>query len=254
MNVLAIHLYLTIRHINLGFNYFGNFYRIIVLSDSNIIKRMGALAASAVISSTGLGAPNLINGNNGNMKILAINGSSRKQGTTGDMIDVVLSELSGQGHIVDKIDLAGHSINPCKACFACAGKRNCVFFDDIFRDVYERMTEADVIIMGSPTYSADVSSTLKAVIERASVVSDTNPGMFSHKIGAGIEVGRRAGTMNVLDTINRFFLNIEMFIAGSTYWNIAYGRLPGEALKDAEGVETMRNLGKNISWLLSRTA
>ncbi|MDE6489670.1 MAG: flavodoxin family protein, partial [Muribaculaceae bacterium] len=65
-------------------------------------------------------------------------------------------------------------------------------------------------------------------------------------------VGRRAGTMNVLDTINRFFLNKEMFVVGSTYWPIAYGRLPGEALKDAEGVETMRNLGKNIAWLLSR--
>ena len=219
------------------------------------IKRIGALAAGAVISSTGLAeASNLINGNNGNMKILAINGSSRKQGNTGDMIDIVLSELSGHGHQVDKIDLAGHTINPCKACFTCAGKRNCVFSDDIFQKVYERMTDADVIIIGSPTYSADVSSTLKAVIERASVVSDTNPGMFSHKIGAGIAVGRRGGTINVLDTINRFFLNKEMFVVGSTYWNIAYGRLPGEALKDAEGVETMRNLGKNISWLLSRVA
>ena len=88
------------------------------------IKRMGALAAGAVISSSGLaGASNLINGNNGNMKILAINGSSRKHGNTGDMIDIVLSELSGQGHQVDKIDLAGHTINPCKASFACAGKR-----------------------------------------------------------------------------------------------------------------------------------
>lgn len=213
------------------------------------IKRMGALTAGAVISSTGLaGASGLISEDNSSMKILAINGSSRKQGNIGDMIDIVLSELSGQGHQVDKIDLAGHTINPCKACFACAGKRNCVFSDDIFREVYERMADADVIIMGSPTYSADVSSTLKAVIERASVVSDTNPGMFSHKIGAGIAVGRRAG----IDTINRFFLNKEMFIVGSTYWNIAYGRLPGEALKDAEGVETMRNLGKNILWLLSR--
>lgn len=219
------------------------------------IKRIGALAAGAVISSTGLAeASDMINGHNGNMKILAINGSSRKYGNTGDMIDIVLSELSGQGHSVEKIDLAGHTINPCKACFACTGKRNCVFSDDIFRVVYERMTDADVIIIGSPTYSADVSSTLKAVIERASVVSDTNPGMFSHKIGAGIAVGRRGGTMNVLDTINRFFLNKEMFVVGSTYWNIAYGRLPGEALKDAEGVETMRNLGKNISWLLSRVA
>ena len=219
------------------------------------IKRMGVLATGAVITSAvHANASSLISENNSLMKILAINGSSRKQGNTGDMIDIVLSELSGQGLQVDRIDLAGHTINPCKACFACAGKRNCVFTDDIFRDVYEPMTDADVIIIGSPAYSADVSSTLKAVIERASVVSDTNPGMFSHKIGAVIAVGRRAGTMNVLDTINRFFLNKEMFIVGSTYWNIAYGRLPGEALKDAEGVETMRNLGRNISWLLSKIA
>ena len=219
------------------------------------IKRLGALAAGAAISSAGLaGASNIINGNTGNMKILAINGSSRKQGNTGDMIDIVLSELSGLGHSVEKINLAGHIINPCKACFACAEKRNCVFSDDIFRHIFEKMAEADVIIIGSPAYSADVSSTLKAVMERAAVVSDTNPGLFSHKIGAGIAVGRRAGTMNVLDTINRFFLNKEMFIVGSTYWNIAYGRLPGEALKDTEGVETMRNLGKNIAWLLSKIA
>lgn len=219
------------------------------------IKRIGALAAGAVISSTvPAGASNLINEHKSSMKILAINGSSRKHGNTSDMIDIVLSELSEQGHSIEIINLAGHTINPCKACFACAGKRNCVFSDDIFRDIYALMADADVIIMGSPAYSADVSSTLKAVIERASVVSDTNPSMFSHKIGAGIAVGRRAGTMNVLDTINRFFLNKEMFIVGSTYWNIAYGRLPGEALKDTEGVETMRNLGKNISWLLSRIA
>ena len=219
------------------------------------IKHLGALAAAAAIGSTGLvGASGMITENKGFMKILAINGSSRKHGNTGDIIDVVLSELSELGHTEERIDFAGHTINPCKACFACVGKRNCVFSDDIFREVYERMTEADVIIIGSPTYSADVSSTIKAVIERASVVSDTNPGMFRHKIGAGIVVGRRAGTMNALDTINRFFLNKEMFVAGSTYWNIAYGRLPGEALNDAEGVATMRNLGKNIAWLLSRLA
>lgn len=114
------------------------------------------------------------------------------------------------------------------------------------------MVSADVLIIGSPSYSAEVSASLKAVFERASVVSDTNPGMFSHKIGAGLVVGRRAGTMNALDSINHFFLNKEMFVVGSTYWNIAYGRLPGEALNDTEGVETMTNLGRNISWLLEK--
>lgn len=111
--------------------------------------------------------------------------------------------------------------------------------------------EADAIILGSSTYSADVSSTLKAVIERASVVSDTNPGMFRHKIGGAVAVARRAGAMNTIDSINHFFLNKEMFVAGSTYWNIAYGCLPGEALNDDEAVATMKNLGQNIAWFLS---
>lgn len=109
-----------------------------------------------------------------------------------------------------------------------------------------------MLVISSPTYSADVSAPLKAIFERASVVSDTNPGMFSHKIGAGLVVGRRAGTMNALDSINHFFLNKEMFVVGSTYWNMTYGKLPGEASKDSEGVETMKNLGKNISWLLEK--
>ena len=87
---------------------------------------------------------------------------------------------------------------------------------------------------------------------RASVVSDTNPGMFRHKIGGAVAVARRAGAMNTIDTINHFFLNKEMYVAGSTYWNIAYGRLPGEAMKDEEGVVNMKNLGQNIAWLLKQ--
>lgn len=109
---------------------------------------------------------------------------------------------------------------------------------------------ASAIILGSPTYSADVSSVLKAVIERASVVTDTNPGLFRHKVAGAVAVARRAGAMNVIDTMNHFFLNKEMYLAGSTYWNI--GRLPGEAKNDEEGVANMKNLGQNIAWLLNR--
>lgn len=220
------------------------------------IKRIGLIAAGTALSISGIAdATNITDPNTKRrMKILAINGSARKESNTGDMIDLVLAELAESGDEIEKINLAGEIINPCKACFACAGKRNCVWRNDIFCDLYDKMAAADVIVIGSPTYSADVSTTLKAIFERASVVSDTNPGMFSHKIGAGLVVGRRAGTMNALDSINHFFLNKEMFVAGSTYWNVAYGKLPGEALKDCEGVETMKNLGKNISWFLERMA
>lgn len=97
-----------------------------------------------------------------------------------------------------------------------------------------------------------VSAVLKAVIERAGVVSDTNSGMFRHKIGGAVAVARRAGAVHVIDTIHHFFLNKEMYVVGSSYWNIAYGRLPGEAMKDEEGVANLKNLGQNIAWLLSR--
>ena len=186
------------------------------------------------------------------MKALAINGSSRKDGNTADMLNVVLAELGKEGYETEHVQLAGSTVNACKACFGCAGRGNCVFGNDIFQELYDKMVKADAIILGSSTYSADVSSTLKAVIERASVVSDSNPGMFRHKVGGAVAVARRAGAMNAIDTINHFFLNKEMFVAGSTYWNIAYGRLPGEAMKDEEAVANMKNLGQNIAWLLGR--
>lgn len=217
------------------------------------LKKMGILATGMAVSSTGIARiADVPQNKKRKMKILAINGSARKQSNTDDMIDIVLEPLAQAGHEIEKVNLAGETMNPCKACFACAGKRNCVWQNDCFCGLYEKMTSADVLIIGSPTYSADVSAVLKALFERASVVSDVNPGMFTHKIGAGLVVGRRAGTMNALDSINHFFLNKEMFVVGSTYWNLAYGRLPGEALKDTEGVETMQNLGKNIAWLLEK--
>lgn len=215
------------------------------------LKKIGVFAAGAALSASGLTAANHLKSNR-KMKVLAINGSSRKDGNTAAMLNLVLAELEKESYETEHVQLAGHVINPCKACFACAGNGNCVFGDDLFQELYTKMKQADAIILGSPTYSADVSSVLKAVIERASVVTDTNPGLFRHKVAGAVAVARRAGAMNVIDTINHFFLNKEMYVAGSTYWNIAYGRLPGEAKNDAEGVANMKNLGQNIAWLLNR--
>lgn len=217
------------------------------------LKRMGIVAVGAALSASGLHAAESINiMDKRKMKVIAINGSSRKDGNTVDMLRVVLQELEKRGIETELIQLAGQTIHPCKACFVCVGKKNCVFREDSFQELYRKMTDADGILLGSPTYSADVSSTLKAVIERANVVSDTNPGMFRHKVCGTVAVARRGGAMNVIDTLNHFFLNKETFLVGSTYWNIAYGRLPGEALKDEEGVSNMKNLGENMAWLLER--
>lgn len=220
------------------------------------LKKMGAVAAGIGLGIAGVNASDALGLSNKEekrkrMKVLAINGSSRKEGNTADMLNLVLAELEKEGCETEHIQLAGNTIHPCKACFGCAGKGNCVFGDDAFQELYAKMVEADGILFGSPTYSADVSSTLKAIIERASVVSDTNPGMFRHKIAGAVAVARRGGAMNVIDTINHFFLNKEMYLVGSTYWNIAYGRLPGEAMKDEEGVSNMKNLGQNMAWLLN---
>ena len=190
------------------------------------LKKMGVVAAGIGLGIGGIHATDVLGlsekeEKQGKMKVLAINGSSRKDGNTADMLNLVLGELEKEGYETEHIQLAGHTINPCKACFGCVGKKNCVFGDDIFQELYKKMTEADAIILGSSTYSADVSSTLKAVIERASVVSDTNPGMFRHKIGGAVAVARRAGAMNTIDTINHFFLNKEIYVVCTTYWNNA---------------------------------
>ena len=187
------------------------------------------------------------------MNVIAINGSARKDGNTALILRLVLSELGKEGIRTDLIQLAEHEIAPCRGCFGCRGKANCVFQNDGFRFVWERMTSADGILLGSPVYSADVSAKMKALLERAGVVAATNPGILKHKIGAAVAAVRRGGGLTAVDTMNHFFLNKEMLIAGSTYWNMVYGREIGDVLGDAEGVANMKNLGLNIAWLLKKT-
>lgn len=184
------------------------------------------------------------------MKIIAINGSSRKDGNTAIMLNIVLKELEKEGIETKLIQLANHAIQPCKACFTCGNKGNCSFQQDMFYETFEKIKEADGILLGSPVYSADVSSNMKAFIDRAAVVADMNPGILKHKVAAGIVACRRGGAVNAFDTLNHFFLNHEMFVVGSTYWNIGYGQIPGDVLKDEEAMENMKNLGQNIAFLL----
>lgn len=112
------------------------------------------------------------------------------------------------------------------------------------------MTEADGMILGSPVYSSNVSVAMQAFVERAAVVCDMNPGMMKHKIGAAVVSLRRGRALNAVDTMNHFFLNHEMIVVGSTYWNMAYGQMPGDVLNDTEGLATMRNLADNLIWLM----
>ena len=185
------------------------------------------------------------------MKVIGINGSARKDGNTAIIIGKVFDELNKDGIETELIQLADYEIRPCRGCFACKGRGNCVFSNDGFADIFSRMVEADGIILGSPVYSADVSAKMKAFLERGGVVVATNPRLLRHKVGASVAAVRRGGGMPTVDTMNHFMLNKEMIIVGSTYWNMVYGKETGDVLNDHEGIANMRNLGENMAWLLN---
>lgn len=184
------------------------------------------------------------------MKVLAISSSSRKSGNTSILLNRALAEINKEGIETEMILLSEQIIEPCKACWGCSGKKNCVHRNDNFREIFDKMKNADGIILGSPVHSANISANMQALLERSAVISDMNPGLFTHKIGAAVVAARRGGALNALDALNHFFLNHEMFVVGSTYWNMAYGRLPGDVENDAEGLSCMENMGKNMAFLL----
>lgn len=187
------------------------------------------------------------------MNVLAINGSARKDGNTAILLDTALEPLRQLGFQTELIQLSGMEIHPCKACWGCGGQKNCLVHDD-FCAIFDRMMAADAIILGSPVYSANISARMQALLERAAVVIDMNHELlhYRHKVSASVAVARRGGALQAIDTMNHFFLNHEMIVAGSSYWNIAYGQMSGDVLNDQEGLATMRSLGQNIGWLLQK--
>lgn len=186
------------------------------------------------------------------MKVLGINGSSRKDGNTAALIREVFGELERAGISTELVQLADLTVESCRACFACAQNGSCVFRQDAFAEIFDKMVEADGIVLGSPVYSADVSARMKALLERAAVVADMRPGLFRHKAGAAVAAVRRGGGLAAVDAMHHFFLNHEMFVVGSTYWNMVYGKMPGDVKNDEEGMDNMRNLGRNMAHLMLR--
>ncbi|HTP03696.1 MAG TPA: flavodoxin family protein [Nitrospirota bacterium] len=188
------------------------------------------------------------------MKVIAFNGSARKDGNTSILLNMVFEELKAEGIGTEMYTLAGKPIQGCIACYKCFENKNkrCAVEKDIINECIQKMIEADGILLGSPTYFADVSAGMKALIERCGMVSRANGDMLKRKVGAGVVAVRRAGAMHVFNSLNSFFLINQMIVPGSSYWNLAIGRQPGEVNNDAEGVQTMKNLGKNIAWLLNK--
>ncbi len=188
------------------------------------------------------------------MKVVAFNGSARKQGNTAILINHVFSELEKEGIETELVELAGKKIQGCTACYKCfeTKDRKCAVKNDIVNDCIEKMVEADGIILGSPTYFADITSEMKALIERAGFTSGANGVMFKRKVGAAVVAVRRGGAIHAFDSINHFFQINQMIVPGSSYWNMGMGREIGDINKDDEGIRNMENLGENMAWLLKK--
>lgn len=190
------------------------------------------------------------------MKVVAFNGSARKKGNTALMINTVFKELEAEGIETELVNLAGKPLRGCTACMNChkTKDRRCSVDDDALNEYIEKMLDADGIILGSPTYFADVSAEIKALMDRAGMVSRANGDMLKRKAGAAVVVARRAGSIHAFDTLNHFFFIGQMIVPGSSYWNVAFGLKPGEAADDKEGIATMETLGRNMAWLLKKIA
>jgi len=187
------------------------------------------------------------------MKVVGFNGSPKKDGNTAAMIHMVFEPLERAGIETEFVQAGGTAVRGCRACYQCAKNKNgtCVITDDPVNQWIAKMAEADGIIIGSPTYFADVTTEIKALIDRAGFVARKNGHMFKRKVGAGVVAVRRAGSIHALDTINHFFLIGQMIIPGSSYWNLGVGGKPGDVAEDREGVQTMTDLGENMAWLLN---
>ena len=188
------------------------------------------------------------------MKVVAFNGSARKDGNTAIMIRQVFGELEKEGFETEMVQFSGQKIRGCIACYKCFDNKDqrCAVKNDIANDCIEKMLDADGIILASPTYFADVSAELKALIDRAGLVAKANNDMFARKIGAAVVAVRRGGSIHAFDSMNHFFLISQMIIPGSRYWNMSFGLEKGEVEKDDEGLLTMQILGQNMAWLLKK--
>jgi multimeric flavodoxin WrbA len=186
------------------------------------------------------------------MKVLAINGSPNKEGNTYHAIKIVAAELEKEGIETEIIQVGNKDIRGCIACYECIKNKNeqCVLPGDEVNEWIQKMKQADGIILGTPVHYAAIGGTMKSFLDRAFFVTSINNGMLRHKVGASVVAVRRSGGLPAFEQLNNYLCYSEMLIPTSNYWNVIHGLMPGEALKDEEGVQIMRVLGKNMAWLM----
>lgn len=188
------------------------------------------------------------------MKVIAFNGSPRKKGNTAILIETVFEELRKEGIECEMINIGRDKTTGCLACGTCKKNqdRKCIQSDDPINEYVEKMAESDGIIIGSPVYFADVTAQMKAFIDRAGYVCRANGRLLKGKVGTCLSAVRRAGAMPALATMYNFLHVNDMVIPGSSYWNLAIGREIGDVLNDEEGMQTMRDLGRNMAELMKK--
>jgi multimeric flavodoxin WrbA len=188
------------------------------------------------------------------MKVVAFNGSPRRDGNTKILIDTIFEILQKEGIETEMVQLGNKKVHGCTACGKCKEKQDgkCHIQNDHLNYCIEKMVEADGIIIGSPVYFADVTTEVKALIDVAGYVTRANGFLLKKKVGAGVIAVRRGGALHTFETINNFFLINQMIVPGSSYWNFAFGRNKGEVVNDEEGMQTMKDLADNMAWLLKK--
>jgi multimeric flavodoxin WrbA len=188
------------------------------------------------------------------MKVVAFNGSARKDGNTAILVTTLFKQLKKEKVETELVQLAGKKIRGCTACGKCFANQDkkCIIDNDIVNECIGKMLDADGIILASPTYFADVSTEMKALIDRAGFVAKANDDMFRRKVGAAVVAVRRGGAIHAFDTMNHFFFISQMIVPGSSYWNVGIGLEPGDVKGDEEGLATMKTLGSNMAWVLKK--
>lgn len=187
------------------------------------------------------------------MKVIAINGSPRKDGNTATALKIMSEELEKEGIGVEIIHVGSENIPGCKGCFYCGVSENnhCVIKDDLVNETALKMREADGIILGSPTYYGGISGTMKCFLDRIFFSSSR---YFKYKVGTPVAVVRRAGGVDVTHQLNNYLNLSEMITPPSQYWMIGYGREKGEIAEDGEGVQTISKNARAMAWLLKVVA
>lgn len=180
------------------------------------------------------------------MKVLMLNGSANQNGTTFAALTEIGKVLGQEGISHEIFQMGGAPVRDCIGCGQC-GEKGCVFEDDAVNAFVAKAKEADGFVFGTPVYYAHPSGRVLSFLDRVFYSSGRN---FAFKPGASVAVARRGGTSSSLDVLDKYFGISQMPVVGSTYWNMVYGKNGEEAKLDAEGMQTMRNLARNMAWML----